>query len=437
MAKTEVDQDQGLPPGATNGEAPDRGPVTEMTAEAALDRLRKGQALENVRIERLCFEGEFPLPFKLKNCQLIRPQFDGATFQGEVAFMGCTLEKPVFGRPNVFANNLLLNGSTLVAAMITKITVKGSFNAEFVHCKGKFDLLNSQFEGTVRFWEANFEGWVDFRNCTFNGEADLRSLHAHHGFGIYKCTFKSPALFRGASIAMKCDMSGTRFEALLDLSRAKLHDYVYLETIEQGPNQQFAFHNTLGERILVTPEQLTGRLASEVARNFNNAMHEYAFLKRSYSSLHRFENEDWAFYRFKVNQRRCAKRSWWRPWTKLFELLDWLFLDLGCGYCTSPRRAIFSALLLMLGFSAIYMVGIEQLNVDPGRPRPFPNQELTGLGNRAVIGIFTSVAVFTSGVSGIHDMANGWMNVPLIVESLLGTLLWGLFIISFSRKVIR
>jgi hypothetical protein len=29
------------------------------------------------------------------------------------------------------------------------------------------------------------------------------------------------------------------------------------------------------------------------------------------------------------------------------------------------------------------------------------------------------------------------MNVPLIVEALLGTILWGLFIVAFSRKVIR
>ena len=38
---------------------------------------------------------------------------------------------------------------------------------------------------------------------------------------------------------------------------------------------------------------------------------------------------------------------------------------------------------------------------------------------------------------GIREMAQGWMNVPLMIESLLGTLLWGLFIVAFSRKVIR
>ena len=61
----------------------------------------------------------------------------------------------------------------------------------------------------------------------------------------------------------------------------------------------------------------------------------------------------------------------------------------------------------------------------------------TAWDNRVAVGLFKSVAVFISGVSGVGDMAHGWMNVPLIVESLLGTLLWGLFIVAFSRKVIR
>jgi hypothetical protein len=34
-------------------------------------------------------------------------------------------------------------------------------------------------------------------------------------------------------------------------------------------------------------------------------------------------------------------------------------------------------------------------------------------------------------------MSKGWMNIPLLIESLLGSLLWGLFIVAFSRKVIR
>jgi len=45
---------------------------------------------------------------------------------------------------------------------------------------------------------------------------------------------------------------------------------------------------------------------------------------------------------------------------------------------------------------------------------------------------------FTAGFSGEHLRgAEGWVLIPLAVEALVGTLLWGLFIVSFSRKVIR
>ena len=54
-----------------------------------------------------------------------------------------------------------------------------------------------------------------------------------------------------------------------------------------------------------------------------------------------------------------------------------------------------------------------------------------------MIGLITSVSVFTSGMGGIREVAKGWMNVPVMVESIMGTLLFGLFIVAFSRKVIR
>src|SRR5262249_50448964 len=146
--------------------------------------------------------------------------------------------------------------------------------------------------------------------------------------------------------------------------------------------------------------------------------------------------EDWAFYRFKVNQRRGAARSWLRPWTKLTQLCDWLFLDHGCGYGTDPVRAVRTALFIILGFGLIYMLNIDHFYFDGGK-LPFDDQPVTSWPNRVLVGLMMSVSVFTSGFSGIRDLAKDWMNVPLIVESLLGTLLWGLFIVAFSRKVIR
>src|SRR5262249_31587322 len=127
---------------------------------------------------------------------------------------------------------------------------------------------------------------------------------------------------------------------------------------------------------------------------------------------------------------------WLRPWTKFFQFLDWLGLDVGCGYCTDPFRAVRTAALLILVFAVIYIVGIQSLYLDEPTKTPFGGPA-TQWDKRNAMGVFKSVDGFISGVSGINEMAHGWMNVPLIVESLLGTLLWGLFIVAFSRKVIR
>src|SRR5690349_158985 len=101
MAEPELEQtEQSVSESAVP--AAERKPRIVLTPEEALDRLRRGQTLQNVQVERLCFKGDFPLPFKMKNCVLVRPRFEGATFQGDVAFLGCTLERLQCGHENVF-----------------------------------------------------------------------------------------------------------------------------------------------------------------------------------------------------------------------------------------------------------------------------------------------------------------------------------------------
>lgn len=90
-------------------------------------------------------------------------------------------------------------------------------------------------------------------------------------------------------------------------------------------------------------------------------------------------------------------------------------------------------MLIILGFAIIYAAGINLLHIEK---TPFDGPSST-IANRCMIAALTSVSAFTSGFGDLRDAAHGWMNLPLIAESLLGTLLWGLFIVAFSRKVIR
>lgn len=408
---------------------------TSLAPAEANARLLRGEMITNVRIERMMFHGEYPEPVVLRNVTFVRPCFKKATFKKDAHFIGCTFDRLQVTRSVVCEGSLTLSGSTFIKAVWQNLHVKGAVKANNLKTEGRFLVNRSRFGGDINFWESSFHGWIDFKECVFEKTFDFRSCHVHEGLVLTRSQFQGDALFRGTMVAKKWEATNkTRFEKVLDFSKAKLNDYVYLESIEQGPGQAFAFRNTLGERILVRPEQVDGRLASEKEGRYEDAMHEYAFLKRAYSALHRYEHEDWAFYRFKVNQRRGKSRSWWQPWSKAAQFCDWLLLDLGCGYCTNPTRAIKTSLIILVGFACIYAVGIDHFHIDKV---PFEHLDKTAWPNRIAYSLVTSVAVFTSGLSGIKDIAKDWMNIPLVIEALLGTLLWGLFIVAFSRKVIR
>jgi hypothetical protein len=406
---------------------------TLATAEA-LERLRRGETLRNVRIERLILKGEFPQPVRLDRVVLVRPSLDRARFLDEVEMRSCTIDRLRTAGRSEFAKGWDLRGSTLVHPLIRAVTVAGPWRCANIRARGRMLVADARFDGDVGFWEARFDGWIEFRGVQFAGGADFRSLHAEQGFVLSSCRFARDFLFRGSTVCKKWEADRSRFEGLLDLSKAKLHDFVYLESIEQGPEQRFAFHNTVAERLLIRTDQLEGRLVSERAGKHAEAMAEYGLVKRIFGGLHRYDEEDWAFYRFKVNQRRTRPHSWRRPWSELARFFDWLLLDRGCGYGTNPLRAVVGALVMVLAFAIIYMVGIHSLYVD----HPPFDGDADSIPNRILIGLTTSVAAFTSGFGDLRDVARGGlMNVLLIVESLFGTLLWGLFIVAFSRKVIR
>jgi hypothetical protein len=89
--------------------------------------------------------------------------------------------------------------------------------------------------------------------------------------------------------------------------------------------------------------------------------------------------------------------------------------------------------LIIVVFGLIYATNVDSL---PIQKAPFEGDKETLL-NRGALGLMTSVSVFTAGLGSIREAAHGIMIVPLAAEALLGTLLWGLFIVAFSRKVIR
>ena len=411
--------------------------LLELKADEVDQRLREGIPIRNARvIGRLRLRGRFEKPLLLQNVEASQLVIDGAIFDAEVAFKGCRLSRMTVNRKTQFIGGVSFQGSELNKPKFDNVKIHGKADFGAVRVRGKADFLRIRFFHVANFWEANFEGWVDFKQCWFDETADFRSICAEEGFAFRQCHFVSAFLFRGASVAKKFDFGNSRFEGRLDLSKAKLHDFTYLESIDRGEGFRFACWNAVAERIQIRPEQVEGRLASECEGDHAASMSEYGLLKRNFEALHRHEEEDWAFYRFKVNERRSKRRSWRRPWSKFSQAFEWLVLDLGCRYGTSPFRTIAAAAAMILAFAMVYMLDVHSLPIEEGRT-PFPGRDLDSIPNRVVIGLVTSVSAFTDGLGSLRETATGWMNLFLVAESLLGTLVWGLFVVAFSRKVIR
>ena len=70
-----------------------RKPMATLSAAEALERLRRGEPLQNVRIERLVLKGEFPLPVRLTHVMLVHPRLERARFLDEVEMGACTLDR--------------------------------------------------------------------------------------------------------------------------------------------------------------------------------------------------------------------------------------------------------------------------------------------------------------------------------------------------------
>ena len=65
--------------------------------------------------------------------------------------------------------------------------------------------------------------------------------------------------------------------------------------------------------------------------------------------------------------------------------------------------------------------------------------EITGLSavDVPVSAVLHSMSAFVSGFDAVDTNVDGWVSIFLSLEALAGMLFLGLFIVSFSRKVIR
>ncbi|MEM6691750.1 MAG: hypothetical protein AAF664_20145 [Planctomycetota bacterium] len=410
------------------------GSVTRLSSAEAIERLRAGEPVQNVEIERLTLSGTFSEPVLIERCTLKGLSIQSATFEQSVSFRGSKIHRPRFNRKTRFMSSLGLEGCEIRALKMSKISVEGSLKLASARFEHLVKIEAVKFGGISGFG-ATFGDWCELREVEVGNNADLRSCQFEQGLVLRDCKIGGELRLRGASFEKKLELNDTCVEKTIDLSKAKLRDFAYFDDLKLAEGTRFRLANAIADHMHIEPELLEGRLSSEESHDFETACLEYGLLKRNYANLHQYDEEDWAFYRFKQNQRRRRPLSPRHPIQSLRRGLDYLFLDLGCGYGVEPWRALRFGAFLILMFAMIYGLGVQHF-IDPNVPvSDFPMIHPL---NRFLFGLLTSVSVFTAGFTGDHlHSASGWVLIPLAIEAVMGTILWGLFIVAFSRKVIR
>lgn len=337
-------------------------------------------------------EAEFHglVDFDQVECQQ-HADFRDCSFAGPFTSRGATLGRIFLGR-SVFgaavdmsectARELSLRGSTLECGLTLRRAEIETVSLEEARLGGPADFLETRFQGTAVFDQAHFaDAW--FKGVQFSGFVSFLS-----------------ATFSGKGDFSQAEFLGTT-----------------------------CFLNASSEDLLLTWEQVRGSLRSERERDFEKARREYGLLKNLFERHNEYDDMDSAHRMFKRCERKAKQFSRKRPYRYLSKPLNALFLDLGSGYGTRPMNVGVFTLLTIAFFAMVYSM--------------FSNQIL--LGGETAAGfqdlgfhLYYSFVVFISiGAENVHPDYHDWLKYVVAAEGFSGFFLMTLFVVTFTRKVIR
>lgn len=444
-------------------------PKQESSVESVLEMLLQGKKIHNVSIGRLNLQKKiFEHPVVFEHCEIHDIDLGRAVFKSTVLFSRCkinrlnahqtrfekhlTITKCEFMANAVFKKCQMQDGIRFIGNRVfcglsftsstfsaysgaSKRNPDANFADNVYSTPSQINFFRCKFEGYVRHWGSVFNAWAEFKESVFEGTADFRSVKFNEGVFFTGATFKQPALFRGSVFELRTDFNECTFENEVDFSKAKLRDFLYLQDVKwvDSPTAGFRFHNMLVERMIVSREALTQHLLSEKEQNFSEAADVYAIVRSNFERINRYDDEDWAYLKQKQHQRRALYKNSKNPWKKLREFTEWVVLDLGCGYGTDPFRAIRSAFVVISLFAVCYFFSFSHLL----EPDHFEQVKDLHPVLKAAAAFNISLLVFTSGYADIKVVPDHWVGLLFPLEFMLGIVLLGLFVVSFSRKVIR
>lgn len=320
-------------------------------------------------------------------------------------------------------NRAILNKAVLRGAGLDKCHLEGAHlrraNLNAAHLRGAHlkgaDLWRAHFEeaelGGAHLEEANLihahlEG-ADLANAHLEG-ADLGDAHLEEA--SLRSAHLEGAELGGAHLE-GADLSFANFERA-DLAYAHLEGanlwFASLEGIELG---MASIDNDTNLRDARWGNYI---LRDETIRELGFAINTYRRLKQWHTNAGMYDIAGKFFYREMEASRKM--QSWKKPHLKLWY---WAMRML-CGYGEKPERVVISAAVIVFGLAAAYCLWGS-----------FSSSSFADT-------LYYSVASFTAlGYGQWAPQPTGWAKGVGAAEAVLGVSMMALFLVTFTRKMIR
>lgn len=330
-------------------------------------------------------------------------------------------------------------------ALFCDTTFTGLADFEDVRFMKNADFSNAEFNNEAKFTDTTFNGYANFIHASFN-KADFEFANFINTVNFNNTDFSGEAHFQNA-----------HFYDTVYFILAKFKDRAYFTDASFDANVDFSDADIF-LTMKIRWSQLEGKLVYDG--------YFYQSLIRNFEALGQSEDANDAYYKYHVEKRKHIDIKSTRGLIR--RPLEFIFLDLFCGYGVKPWWTVCTAICIIGVFSFFYwLIEVEGrwkrfwkfLKDLEKRLREFVDRLIKGKENKKsssdsslkdrckryrkrFLGfVFLSVSIFTTlGLLNNWKTAEDhetWFHFLAIMEALLGWLIMALFVISLTMTWIR
>lgn len=211
------------------------------------------------------------------------------------------------------------------------------------------DLTLCHFYKNVFFLASYFSNKVSFDSCNFYSDSKFVNSQFMQQTRFLNCVFTSITSFHGVVFNETTNFNNSQFNGLTDFIEVAFRAEAYINFksfLDKNNKPRSLILNTKNKPIHF------GTVRKEATKdNFHS-------LKKVFHNNEQYDDEDEAYYWFKVHERKCETNI-------IKRFFSWFILDIGTKYFTAPLRVAGSMFLLFfvsfLFFSVVNYFEVDNL----------------------------------------------------------------------------